>query len=338
MTSKPPWEIHPKQLFRIFNNTFDDPAKRRKLTGSLLILVNNDGTATDNFHFKLYGDEAVDCQFPSGDIFAHKSLQGFTLSTDSRPEDINLRTNSFSSKWVDIIDLVENGSLQVTSSSIPDASSHFRDLLKGLKGEPGSAAAVRWSVLATSTSRMKLIFASLPESATTLRRSQALNADSAPIIELGVHGVSIDMVLERPLTGPHPILFSADVEEISTLLRNHPSTAVPGIQRILRSIPETERIHLEEAGDAMEDPEARTKVYPFGAESIHLTPKKGQQPHCSKGTSSPKLSSKKYSFHRHLNWIKKIFWKKCAKHLRSLSYAEKTEYLRLASSALSKNT
>ncbi len=338
MTSKPPWEVHPKQLFRIFNNTFDDPVKRRSLTGALLILVNNNGTATDNFHFKLYGDEAVDCQFPSEDIFAHEALQGFTLSTDSRPEDISLRTNSFSSKWIDIIDLIENGSIQVTSSSLPDANSHFRGLLKSLKGEPGAVAAIRWSVLATSTSRMKLICAALPDTAATLRRSHDLNADSAPIIELGVHGVTIDMVLEGPLTGPHPILFASDVEEVSALLSDHPSTAVPGIQRILRSVPETERIHLEEAADAMNNPEGRTKVYPFGAESIHLTPKKNQQPHCSKGILPPKLSSKKYSFHRLPKWIKKIFWDKCAKHLRPLTKDEKIEYLKLASGALSKNT
>lgn len=262
-----PWLIKPRHHFSYFEDASLE-AVEDSFQARLLVHVDADGLATDTFRLKVFGRGSLTGSFCSDDVFANPDLRGYHFSFEVRAEDIDLKTNTCCSSWTNILDLVESGVLQVSKKGTKDAQEEFRGQLEAVRHQPGTEAAIRWGLMASSTENMKLILAALPRSKSILKKNLLFTADSCPIIELASFPLPCDMVSEGPLTGPKPILFSTAVEASIKAISNNKFKTYKGIQEVLRGIPEPERFHLQEAEIFCKNPLERVKVYPYGAEDI----------------------------------------------------------------------
>ena len=263
----PPWVIRPRHEFTYFEDASllgeDDIFASR-----LLMIAGSNGATSDTFRLQIFGSGSIRGSFSSDEIFSNSTLQGFHFSFEFRADEIDLQTNSCSSKWTSVIDLIENEVLQISRGQNKHCQQEFRELLNLNAAEKGSEASIRWSLLASSSDKMRLSLEALPRQAGFLRKSSHFREDTCPTIELAAFRLDCDMIRSGPLTGPRPILFSSNVEATEAEAASSPHRLQKNIQGILRLIPEAEHIHLPEAEAFCQHPTERVKIFPFGADDL----------------------------------------------------------------------
>ena len=97
------WEIHPFNLFRLYRSPEGDGNDHNDHLKALFLLqASESGRAEDNFRFSIEGDVNIEVDFWGEDLQAARKFKPFSLSLETRPEDIELRRNSVSSSWMDL--------------------------------------------------------------------------------------------------------------------------------------------------------------------------------------------------------------------------------------------
>jgi hypothetical protein len=198
----------------------------------LLLQADGSGHAGEGFRLSLEGDR-VEADLWTSDIFTPTELGGFRLQYDAKVSSIELRPNTLSSRWEDIITLVSKGILVASRpDAAEDCSAEFRQTYAEVQEENVHlGAAIRWSVQAKDHSTLRLVLQCLPATAERLRGDPRLSADDGPSIHLETIDLDVEMMTGEPGPGPVPILFARDPGETRESLGLNPGNVITGIEK-----------------------------------------------------------------------------------------------------------
>ena len=204
-------------------------AEDGSLQGRLLIQVAASGRLEDHFRITFGGGQHPSVSFPGMKISTNPLFSPYTFKYEVVPEAVVIKTNSFTSKWEDIITMVAAGRLMVSSDELINANQHFRDAWDAAKttSRPPPAA-LRWSAQANSAYGFKLALQALPASARTLRKDARLAKDITKAVELTHWTATSPMAKEGVGCGPVPIVFSPDSAATRVNLTAHPERLSTG--------------------------------------------------------------------------------------------------------------
>jgi hypothetical protein len=198
----------------------------------LLLQADGSGHAGEGFRISLEGDR-LEADVWTSDIFAATELGGYRLRYDTKVSSIELRPNTFSSRWEDVMALVGKGLLVASRpDAAEDCSAELRQVFSEAQEENAHlAAAIRWTVQAKDNSTLQLVLQCLPTSAKRLRADPRLSADDGPGIHLETIDLEAEMLAGEPGPGPVPILFARDPSETRDSLDSNPGNIVRGIDK-----------------------------------------------------------------------------------------------------------
>jgi hypothetical protein len=167
----------------------------------------------------------------TSNFFAASELGGYRLRYDTKVSAIELRPNTFSSRWEDVVALVGKGLLVASCpDAAEDCSAEFRQAFGEAQEEnPHLGAAIRWTIQAKDNSALRLVLQCLPSSAERLRADPRLSADDGPGIHLDTVDLDVEMLTGEPGPGPVPVLFARDPGETRDSLSSNPGNIVTGI-------------------------------------------------------------------------------------------------------------
>jgi hypothetical protein len=214
------WEVRSHTEYRVYTAT---PRQDDHTDANLLLQVNASGQAVEGFRIALDG-ATVDADFWARDILEVHHLRKFRLRYEIRPEDIDLRPNTFSSKWEDIDDLLAQGSINAyEGDSREEKNAIARKMLDAAKHlDPDNGASLRWCVQAEGNRGLKLVLQCLPRPASQLKKNTSLMADTAGCINLETFQLQTTMSEDEPCCGPKPVLFTKNPEAVVSLLESNP--------------------------------------------------------------------------------------------------------------------
>ncbi len=201
----------------------------------LLLQVDGNGHAGEGYRLSLEGDR-LEADLWTSDVFAAAELGGFRLRYETKVGSIELRPNTLSSRWEDIITLVGKG---VLIASRPDAaedcSAEFKQAYADVLAEdPSLGAAIRWTAQAKNSSSLRLVLHCLPASADRLRADPRLSADDGPGIQIESIDLDTEMMTNEPGPGPMPILFAREPQEARISLGESPGNILTGTRNVPR--------------------------------------------------------------------------------------------------------
>jgi hypothetical protein len=202
----------------------------------LLLQVDGTGHAGEGFRFSLEGDK-LEADLWTSDIFSSTDLGGYRLRYEAKLETVELRPNTLSSRWEDVITMVGKGTLVAfRPDAAEDCSAEFKQAYAdALAANPHLGAAVRWSVQAKNPDSLRLVFQCLPSTAERLRADPRLTADDIPCIQIETVDLETEMLGGRPGPGPVPILFAREPRETRLILGDCPDNILVGNAEIFQS-------------------------------------------------------------------------------------------------------
>jgi hypothetical protein len=93
----PNWVIRPRADFHRFQSGIDS-----QLAGELLIEAASDATIQGNFRFSVTGSAPIRAVFKANSIMDVGGADAFKLTYEVHPDEISIRTNSFTSDFIDV--------------------------------------------------------------------------------------------------------------------------------------------------------------------------------------------------------------------------------------------
>jgi hypothetical protein len=176
------------------------------------------------------GGEAVRVEIWSNDLFHHKPLKGFHLVLHHDVDDIDLRSNSLTSKWDDLEDQVGRGLVRVTRpGSAEDQGQVFRKALdEWRKTNPDEGAATRWIIQRRGPQQLKLSLQALPASAKKLRKDDRLSSLAGGAIHLFTVPLNMEVEEHGDYKGPDAVLFAQDEDAVASILEKEKQRPVTG--------------------------------------------------------------------------------------------------------------
>ncbi len=146
------WEVEDYRNYRIYHSGRIPGPKPRCL---LLLQVDGTGHAGEGFRFSLEEDK-LEADLWTSDVFPSADLGGFRLRYEAKLETVELRPNTLSSRWEDMITMVGKGTLiAFRPDAAEDCSAEFKQAhADALLVNPYLGAAVRWSVQAKNQPRL----------------------------------------------------------------------------------------------------------------------------------------------------------------------------------------
>jgi hypothetical protein len=191
--------------------------------------VDGTGHAGEGFRFSLEGDK-LEADLWSSDIFASAELGGYRLRYETRVDCVEIRPNTLSSRWEDVITKVGKGSLiAFRPDAAEDCSAEFKQAYAdALQENPHLGAAIRWNVQAKNVAALRLVLQCLPATAERLRADPRLTADDGPGIQIETIDLETEMLEGEPGPGPVPTLFAREPRETRTALGDCPRNVFTG--------------------------------------------------------------------------------------------------------------
>ncbi len=220
------WEVVDYRDYRVFHSGRISGPKPRC---QLLLQADGSGHAGEGFRVSLEGDR-LEADLWTSDFFAASELGGYRLRYDTKVSAIELRPNTFSSRWEDVITLVGKGLLVASRpDAAEDCSAEFRQAFAEAQEEnPHLGAAIRWTIQAKDNTALRLVLQCLPSSAERLRADPRLSADDGPGIHINTVDLDVEMLTREPGPGPVPVLFARDPSETRDSLSSNPGNIVTG--------------------------------------------------------------------------------------------------------------
>ena len=224
------WEVRSHTEYRVYAAT---PKHDDHTDANLLLQVNACGEAVEGFRVALDG-AMIDADFWARDILEVTHLKRFRFRYEIRPEDIDLRPNTFSSKWEDVDDLLAQGTIYAFEGDKKEEKNNIaREMLDAAKHlDTNNGASLRWCVQAEGNRSLKLVLQCLPRPASHLKKDSRLAADMAACINLQTFVLQTNISDEEPCCGPKPVLFARDPEAVAGILEEHPEKIHAGNFRI----------------------------------------------------------------------------------------------------------
>ena len=130
----------------------------------------------------LTGPRCVTVDFHGSDFFPHATLAPFQFEYQVDPDDLDFAVNRVSTPWVDLPDLVQEGTVVATT----DGDIQFEAKWAAHSGDnnpPG--AALRWLIAVEDDDSIALHLQGLPASA-AVNSKPGLRRDDAPARFLGI--------------------------------------------------------------------------------------------------------------------------------------------------------
>ena len=192
------------------------------LQGRLLLAVGASGRLEDHFRVVFGGGQQPTVSFTGDKISDHPAITPYKFRMDINPDLIEIKTNSFVSKWEDLEALVGADKLLVSSTDKADAGPTFRegwDTAKRSAKPP--AAAIRWFAQANPAYEFKLALQALPATARMLRKDARLAKDTTRTVEVAAWTASSPMAREGACIAPKPIIFTPDAAATRANLTAH---------------------------------------------------------------------------------------------------------------------
>ncbi len=137
---------------------------------SLLIQAGEDGRLADNFRLTLTAVRNHRVSFSGSACYEHARFHNFVFRCEFQPSDLVFLQNRFTSKWMDLADLVSAGSVLVLAdedhSDDQEDSDGFLQLLEKHKDDAHPpACAIRWMIVMDDVCNFNLMLQSLPATA-----------------------------------------------------------------------------------------------------------------------------------------------------------------------------
>ena len=182
-----------------------------ELAGHLLVMVDDDGQASDHFRVALTGGRTISHTFDARAVTAAPGLAHYSLTVERTVQSIQFKTNCYTSKWENLDELVASEKVQASTPEEEDADDLFRAAWADAKeSEYPPAAALRWAMQANERHGFDLVLQAMPATARSLRCDARLTHDTTRTIELARWAAATPMLHRGRLAGPQPLLFAAD--------------------------------------------------------------------------------------------------------------------------------
>jgi hypothetical protein len=220
------WEVDDYRNYRIYHSGRIPGSRLRCL---LLLQVDGTGHVGEGFRFSLEGDK-LEADLWSSDVFASAELGGYRLRYETKVDCVEIRPNTLSSRWEDVITMVGKGSLiAFRPDAAEDCSAEFKQAYAdALQENPHLGAAIRWNVQAKNAGALRLVLQCLPATAERLRADPRLTADDGPGIQIETVDLETEMLEGEPGPGPVPILFTREPRETRAALGDCPRNVFTG--------------------------------------------------------------------------------------------------------------
>jgi len=223
MADPPPvWQIFSADEYA----AYEVPAAQDEHLGfHLLMCLSAQHRFTGAFRLCLFGGGELSVTPPLADVlyplppeFAHLSLM-FVAS----PREIQLQQNSVSTAWVDVVDMIRDGSALVANGDDvhEDSTPLVAYLLDPATKKANVGASVRWAVAATADKEIRLELQLLPVPARLLNK-QNLRQDNAVSVLLKSVRIRTEMFSGGQVLGPVPLLFVPDRQAAANHLQSDP--------------------------------------------------------------------------------------------------------------------
>ena len=103
------------------------------LQGRLLIQVAASGRLEDHFRIVFGGGQHPSVSFSGRKISTHPIFGPYNFHLEADPENVDIKTNAFVSKWEDLESMVASDRLAVSTEELQDANQHFREAWEAAK-------------------------------------------------------------------------------------------------------------------------------------------------------------------------------------------------------------
>ena len=263
------------------------PPGNGSLGCTLLMCLNAQNRFEGKFRFCLSdgGELAVSVPLvkvfhPLPPEFSHLSLR---IATSSR--DIDLQENSAATAWIDIVDMIRDGSAQVVNTNSDDLNEDTAPLVNYLvvpSPKMNVGASLRWMVTMRPDGMLTLELQLLPVPARLLKKLN-LEHDNAGSVLLRSFLISSPMFEDTEVDGPVPHLFTpvwgvGPTTDLPTLGQPF----IKDIRRLFKKLMEVKHLSLEEATSYMQNhqgPAKRIPVFPENVQAAAPSKRPPLQPH-----------------------------------------------------------
>ena len=213
------WLIRCSDLFGEFSIT----ETLKDLTCQVLLQINRNAKLQGNFQIILGGCEPVKLDIPAQNVLIMGGVAAYRLIMERWPRDIRLNVNSMTSDWFDLEDGIAEKTIKVTlASGGDDTRNTMRKQLKKESTKTPNGAAFRWAVTVTDSGRLALQLQSLPLPVATIASKPLLLQDDVAVNAVQSWPISAKLFDgENGLSGPVPVLFSDQPEELRTKISDN---------------------------------------------------------------------------------------------------------------------
>ena len=169
------------------------------------------------------------------DIFKSGQFKDIKFRYELDAKELEFKANSFTTRWTDIIEMLETGHLTAFNAGNDDIIS--TDVRRALEEEKVTnnkfGAALRWSIQAKDQNNVKIVLQALPRPASHLRKDARLCAEDTPTIVLETIAMKTTFTEDGPCRGPKPLLFARDPVLVKRFLSEAPELLHPGNRKCL---------------------------------------------------------------------------------------------------------
>jgi len=291
------WKLFPATEYA----TFSVPAPQDDALGaSLLMSLSNQHRFTGAYRLCTFGAGELSVTVPLPDVlyplpaeFAHLSLM-----IVAQPGEIPLQPNSMTTAWMDVADMVRDGSALVADGD--DVHVDLAPLVEHLS-DPASkranvGASIRWAIAANPSGDLVLELQLLPAPAKLLGK-QNLRQDNAVSVLLKAFKLRAEMFTGGRMCGPVPLLFVPDRQAACAALQLEPAGLTEDIRALNEKFLAMEHMRLAEAVSYMQGRHRAAKGTPvFTATGPAAAPAKRARVQAAEG-SSPGTSTNLKTLH-----------------------------------------
>ena len=107
-----PWVIKPKNLFLIHGGVAD---AERGISAELLAECTAAGRLSGNFRWA-FGGGNINAGFGLRCVVDFSEAPSFFINIDMKPDEVEIRHNTSSGKWADLVDWIVEGKVAITSN------------------------------------------------------------------------------------------------------------------------------------------------------------------------------------------------------------------------------
>ncbi len=203
------WDVRKFSDFRLYAG--GDSSTNHHVRLNFLLQVGNDGLANESFRYTLDGHPLL-ADIWGKDIFKSGQFKDVKFRFELDAKELEFKPNSFTTRWMDIIEMLESGLLSAfNAGNDDDVSTDVRRALEQEKSADNKfGAALRWSIQAKDQHAVKIVLQALPRPASHLRKDARLCAEDTPTIVLETTAMKTTFTEDGPCTGPKPLLFARD--------------------------------------------------------------------------------------------------------------------------------